>query len=141
MTAITIDDHASYRIICATLVAGMVDEAVGAVRIDEREPRLWYGSRLCVDQSYRRLTEMSSSASVRSHQPVYRGFGAIGAGLIYKAVSRPQTSSAVTSSSPTCRNRTPSSSSACTGNGSASVSFTAARMSTCRPNCRIIRLR
>jgi putative N-acetyltransferase (TIGR04045 family) len=30
---------------------------------------------------------MSSSASVRSHQPVYRGFGAIGAGLIYKAVS------------------------------------------------------
>lgn len=81
-----IDDHA-LPIICATLVAGMVDEVVGAVRIDEREPRLWYGSRLCVDQSYRRLTEMSSSASVRSHQPVYRGFGAIGAGLIYKAVS------------------------------------------------------
>lgn len=80
------DAHA-YPIICATLVAGMVDEVVGAVRIDEREPRLWYGSRLCVAQSFRRLTEMSTSASVRSHQPVHRGFGALGAGLIYKAVS------------------------------------------------------
>jgi len=81
-----IDDHA-IPIICATLVAGMVDEVIGTVRIDEREPRLWYGSRLCVDKEYRRLTEMSTSVSVRSHQPVYRGFGAIGAGLIYKAVS------------------------------------------------------
>ena len=82
----SIDDHA-IPIICATLVAGMVDEVIGAVRIDEREPRLWYGSRLCVAQDFRRLTEMSASVSVRSHQPVYRGFGAIGAGLIYKAVS------------------------------------------------------
>lgn len=81
-----IDEHA-IPIICATLLAGMVDEVVGVVRIDEREPRLWYGSRLCVNPAYRRLTEMSTSASVRSHQPVYRGFGAIGAGLIYKAVS------------------------------------------------------
>jgi predicted GNAT family N-acyltransferase len=80
-------DERSIPIICATLVAGMVDEVVGAVRIDEREPRLWYGSRLCVAASFRRLTEMSSSVSVRSHQPVHRGFGALGAGLIYKAVS------------------------------------------------------
>lgn len=81
-----VDEHA-IPIICATLLAGMVDQVVGTVRIDERQPRLWYGSRLCVARDFRRLTEMSPSVSVRSHQPVYRGFGAIGAGLIYKAVS------------------------------------------------------
>jgi predicted GNAT family N-acyltransferase len=81
-----IDDHA-IPIICATLIAGMVDEVVGAVRIDEREPRLWYGSRLCVARSFRKLTQLSPGASARNHQPVYKGFGALGAGLIYKAVS------------------------------------------------------
>lgn len=81
-----VDDHA-IPIICATLVAGMVDEVVGTVRIDERQPRLWYGSRLCVHKAHRRLTEMSPGVSVRNHQPVHRGFGALGAGLIYKAVS------------------------------------------------------
>ena len=81
-----IDDRA-LPIICATLVAGMVDEVVGAVRIDEREPRLWYGSRLCVSLPFRRLTQISPGACVRNHQPVYKGFGALGAGLIYKAVS------------------------------------------------------
>jgi predicted GNAT family N-acyltransferase len=81
-----IDDHA-IPIICATLVAGMVDEVVGVVRIDERQPRLWYGSRLCVDTAFRRLTQLSPGVSVRNHQPVYKGFGALGAGLIYKAVS------------------------------------------------------
>jgi predicted GNAT family N-acyltransferase len=81
-----IDDHA-IPIICATLVAGMVDEVVGVVRIDQRENRLWYGSRLCVSKEFRRLTQISPGASVRNHQPVYKGFGALGAGLIYKAVS------------------------------------------------------
>jgi predicted GNAT family N-acyltransferase len=81
-----IDNHA-IPIICATLIAGMVDEVVGAVRIDEREPRLWYGSRLCVHRQYRKLTQLSPGVSLRNHQPVYKGFGALGAGLIYKAVS------------------------------------------------------
>lgn len=81
-----IDDY-GIPIICAILVAGMVDEVVGAVRIDERQPRLWYGSRLCVDTRFRRLTQLSPGVSVRNHQPVYKGFGALGAGLIYKAVS------------------------------------------------------
>jgi hypothetical protein len=81
-----IDDHA-IPIICATLMAGMVDEVVGAVRIDQREPRLWYGSRLCVAREYRKLTQLSPGVSLRNHQPVYKGFGALGAGLIYKAVS------------------------------------------------------
>jgi len=81
-----IDEHC-IPLICATLVAGMVDEVVGFVRIDEREPRVWYGSRLCVKSSFRRLTHLSPSVSIRNHQPVYKGFGALGAGLIYKAVS------------------------------------------------------
>lgn len=81
-----IDDHA-IPLICATLVAGMVDEVVGLVRIDEREPRLWYGSRLCVKANFRRLTQLSPGVSIRNHQPVYKGFGALGASLIYKAVS------------------------------------------------------
>ena len=81
-----IDDHA-IPIICATLIAGMVDEVVGVVRIDEREARLWYGSRLCVHPAYRKLTQLSPGVSLRNHQPVYKGFGALGAGLIYKAVS------------------------------------------------------
>lgn len=81
-----IDDRAM-PIICATLIAGMVDEVVGAVRIDQRQPRLWYGSRLCVHAAYRKLSHMSPGVSVRNHLPVYRGFGALGAGLIYKAVS------------------------------------------------------
>jgi hypothetical protein len=81
-----IDEHA-IPLICATLMAGMVDEVVGVVRIDEREPRLWYGSRLCVRADYRKLTQLSPGVSLRNHQPVYKGFGALGAGLIYKAVS------------------------------------------------------
>ena len=80
-------DETAIPIICATLIAGMVDEVVGVVRIDQRGPRLWYGGRLCVKAAYRRLLELSPAASMRNHQPVHRGFGALGAGLIYKAVS------------------------------------------------------
>ncbi|MGC3990538.1 MAG: hypothetical protein QM796_12830 [Chthoniobacteraceae bacterium] len=80
-------DENALPIICATLIAGMVDEIVGAVRIDERRPRIWQGSRLAVHPNYRRLTQLSPSVPIRNHQPVYRGLGALGAGLIYKAVS------------------------------------------------------
>lgn len=83
-------DQSALPIICATLIAGMTDEVVGAVRIDQREPGLWYGSRLCVHAAYRRLSQLSPGVSIRNHLPVYRGFGALGAGLIYKAVSTAQ---------------------------------------------------
>ena len=80
-------DAFAMPIICATLIAGMTDEVVGAVRIDERAPRLWYGSRLCVHAAYRKFPQLSPGVRVRNHLPIYRGFGALGAGLIYKAVS------------------------------------------------------
>ncbi|MEM9079668.1 MAG: MSMEG_0567/Sll0786 family nitrogen starvation N-acetyltransferase [Verrucomicrobiota bacterium] len=81
-----IDDH-MIPIVCKTIVAGMEDEVVGIVRIDQREPRLWHGSRLGVAPEYRRVRRFSSAVTIRNQQPCQAGFGAIGASLIYKAVS------------------------------------------------------
>jgi hypothetical protein len=80
-------DPSAIPIICETLLAGMEDAVVGVVRIDEREPNVWYGSRLGVAPDFRSVKRISPSVALRNHQPVYRGLGAIGAGLIYKAVS------------------------------------------------------
>jgi hypothetical protein len=80
-------DDGMIPIVCKTLVAGMEDLVIGVVRIDERAPGIWYGSRLGVDQDFRRVRRMSPGVSVRNRQPVNKGFGAIGAALIYKAVS------------------------------------------------------
>jgi hypothetical protein len=80
-------DERAIPIICQSLIAGMEDLVVGAVRIDEREPGVWYGSRLGVAREFRTIKKLSPGVAVRNHQPVYRGLGALGAGLIYKAVS------------------------------------------------------
>jgi hypothetical protein len=80
-------DWFAIPIICETLVAGMEDSVVGVVRIDEREPHVWYGSRPGVAPEFRRVKKISPGVALRNHQPIYRGLGAIGAGLIYKAVS------------------------------------------------------
>jgi hypothetical protein len=81
-----IDPHA-IPIICETLIAGIEDAVVGAVRIDEREEGVWHGSRLCVAGEFRSVKKISPGVAIRNHQPVYRGLGALGAGLIFKAVS------------------------------------------------------
>jgi len=65
----------------------MEEDIIGAVRIDQRKPRVWYGSRLGVAPEYRRIRRMSKAVSIRNHQPCHAGLGAIGASLIYKAVS------------------------------------------------------
>src|SRR5258707_8441349 len=80
-------DECAIPIVCESLVAGMEDLVVGVVRIDEREPGVWYGSRLGGAQEFRSMKKLSPGVAVRNHQPVYRGLGALGAGLIYKAVS------------------------------------------------------
>ena len=80
-------DETMIPIVCKPMIAGMEDEVIGCVRIDEREPGLWYGSRLGVSSDYRRVRRFSAAASVRNQQPCNAGLGAIGAGLIYKAVS------------------------------------------------------
>ena len=80
-------DDKAIPIVCRTLLAGMEDSVVGVVRIDEREPGLWYGSRLGVAADYRSVKRLSPSVAARSRLPIYRGLGALGAGLIHKAVS------------------------------------------------------
>lgn len=80
-------DAFAIPIVCETLIAGMEDSVVGVVRIDERQPNLWYGSRLGVAEDFRSVKKISPGVAFRNHQPVYRGLGALGAGLIYKAVS------------------------------------------------------
>ena len=80
-------DENMIPIVCKTLIAGMEDSVIGCVRIDEREPGVWYGSRLGVSMEYRKVRRFSDSTSVRSQQPCNAGLGAIGGGLIYKAVS------------------------------------------------------
>lgn len=80
-------DERAIPIVCESLIAGMADSVVGAVRIDEREPGLWHGSRLGVDARFRSMKRLSPSVAQRNRQPVYRGLGALGAGLIFKAVS------------------------------------------------------
>ena len=80
-------DERALPIVCETLLAGMEDAVVGVVRIDEREPGVWYGSRLGVAADFRSVKKISPGVAMRNHQPVYRGLGALWAGLIYKAVS------------------------------------------------------
>ena len=80
-------DDKMLPIVCKPLIAGMEDSVVGVVRIDEREPGLWYGSRLGVAPEFRRVRRLSPGVAARNHQPCYAGLGALGASLIYKAVS------------------------------------------------------
>jgi len=83
-------DRNMIPIVAKSLLMGMDDDIVGVVRIDEREPGVWWGSRLGVQAHYRRLREMAGSVAVRNRQPSFLRRRSIGAGLIYKAVSTAQ---------------------------------------------------
>ncbi|WP_429932684.1 MSMEG_0567/Sll0786 family nitrogen starvation N-acetyltransferase [Agrobacterium vitis] len=63
----TIDDHAT-PIVALSMLGVAADRLVGTVRIHEEQPGLWWGSRLAVDEDFRRI-------------------GALGATLIRLAVS------------------------------------------------------
>lgn len=80
-------DRMMIPIICTSLIAGMEDLVVGAVRIDQRSPSVWWGSRLCVHRDFRKLRWISPGVPVRNRQPGFYAKRSIGAGLIYKAVS------------------------------------------------------
>jgi len=82
-----LSDEAMIPIVCKTLIAGMEDAVAGVVRIQERTPGLWHGSRLGVAADYRRIRHFSPGVAIRNLQPCYHGLGALGAGLIHKAVS------------------------------------------------------
>ena len=80
-------DATMIPIICSALLAGMEDLVVGTVRIDERTPGVWWGSRLAVDGGFRNLRCISPGVPIRNRQPGFYAKRSIGAGLIYKAVS------------------------------------------------------
>jgi putative N-acetyltransferase (TIGR04045 family) len=61
-------DAQAFPIVAISLVMGMPDRVAGTVRIDQRGPRLWIGSRLTV-------------------HPDFRGVAGLGASLVRKAVS------------------------------------------------------
>jgi putative N-acetyltransferase (TIGR04045 family) len=63
------NDFQATPIVAVAYNCGMADQVVGAVRIYEKEPGLWYGGRLCVARQYRR-------------------HGSIGKALVNEAVSR-----------------------------------------------------
>ena len=80
-------DEAMIPLICSAMLAGMEDRVVGCVRIDERVPGVWWGSRLGVDRDFRNLRCISPGVAVRNRQPAFYAKRSIGAGLIFKAVS------------------------------------------------------
>jgi hypothetical protein len=80
-------DRGMLPLICVSLVMGMPDEVVGVVRIDERSPGIWWGSRLAVDPRFRSRLRFGPSVAVRNRQPHGPVRWSVGAGLIHKAVS------------------------------------------------------
>ena len=87
-----VDEHdpGMIPIVAKSLLMGMDDDIVGVLRIEERAPRVWWGSRLGVHRDYRRLRDMAGSVAIRNRQPSFLKRQSIGAGLIYKAVSTAQ---------------------------------------------------
>ena len=66
---------------------GMEDQVVGIVRIDEREPGVWWGSRLGVAQEYRTTSRYNAYHLFPKNETVNPFTLSVGASLIYKAVS------------------------------------------------------
>lgn len=62
------EDDVATPIVAVDYLIGMANTVVGTVRIAERSPGLWYGSRLAIE-------------------PAYRSVYGLGSGLVYRAVS------------------------------------------------------
>lgn len=65
---------------------GMSDSVVGVVRIDEREPEVWWGSRLAVGANYRSHSRFNTR-KLFGNNPETLFTLSVGASLIFKAVS------------------------------------------------------
>ena len=79
-------DQNAIPIIALDECMGLVHNVIGAVRIDERTPGEWWGSRLCVDTHYR--THSRFNAHFLFDKEVNQIFTlSVGASLIYKAVT------------------------------------------------------
>ena len=84
-------DKDAMHIICTTECMGTPDQVVGAVRIHEVSPAMWFGSRLAVHRDYRSHRNFQSSHLFNSNTAVRPFTMSIGAGLIFKAVSSAKT--------------------------------------------------
>lgn len=81
-----IDNHA-IPIIASCTCMGMNDQVVGVVRIDERSPGVWYGSRLGVAREYRTVSNFHAYQLFEHNEAIAPFTMAVGASLIFKAVS------------------------------------------------------
>ncbi len=81
-----IDDRA-IPIVAECSCGGALDEVIGVVRIDERDPGVWYGSRLGVAELYRLIAGFNSDKLFDGNIAIHPFTLGIGAGLIFKAVS------------------------------------------------------
>lgn len=80
-------DKTARPIAAITTYGGIPDRVVGVVRIDERQPGIWYGSRLGVVADYRKLHRFGINGLFDERATTSPFDQSIGAGLIYKAVS------------------------------------------------------
>ncbi len=78
-------DTEALPIVAVRNCMGVGDEVVGVVRIDERMPGVWWGSRLGVAEPYRKLTDFTAHNVFDADAPPR--FSSVGATLIYKAVT------------------------------------------------------
>lgn len=67
-------DHVALPLVALSTLAGEVDEVVGTVRIHEASPRTWWGSRLAVASSHRRVGRLGSEL-IRLAVSSANGFG------------------------------------------------------------------
>lgn len=53
-------DHVALPLVAVSTIASEADEVVGTVRIHEEKPGVWWGSRLAVAPSYRRVGRLGA---------------------------------------------------------------------------------
>ncbi|HEY1927872.1 MAG TPA: MSMEG_0567/Sll0786 family nitrogen starvation N-acetyltransferase [Caulobacteraceae bacterium] len=54
-------DAYAIQIVAVNLIAGEPDEVIGVVRIHQEKPGVWWGSRLAVDERFRRVGALGAS--------------------------------------------------------------------------------
>lgn len=80
-------DKRAIPIVAECSYVGQVDQVIGVVRINERQPGIWWGSRLGVSMLYRQLSRFQTCGLFDDNVPVHPFTMNIGGALIYKALS------------------------------------------------------
>ncbi|MFY0601267.1 MAG: hypothetical protein JXR03_16440 [Cyclobacteriaceae bacterium] len=82
-----LSDLNAIHIISNCYCMGMEDQAVGVVRIFEREPGVWFGGRLAVHKNYRTASRFKTLNLFPENESIHPFTLSVGGALIYKAVS------------------------------------------------------